>query len=496
MDGIASEPAGGRTLQDELLYVRTALARLEARNQELTQQANAVGGELAATRVTLEQSRTHGQQLEEQLRAVGEELAAARAVIAQRDEQADALNRQLQAVGGELAQARTTLSQLGEQSTALASQLQAVGTELAETRSVLEARNQAYEALVAANDPRVKKKESRDAAAYRERTALILLPHVLDLLPPDDALIVVDVGAREADRDARWQPFPRHRLRFYGFEPEAGEAERLNQQRDQHRFPTEFFAAGLWSSTGTLTFQHNNIPGGSSFLRQNRTVTDRWKFENPTQISLAREIFKEAGTEQIEVVTLEDWARQRDVGDVDFMKLNVQGGELEVLRGAGPMLDGVLGLLVEVAFVESYVGRPLFDDIDRFLRGAGFTFFDILAHHYVGRAGSPVAAQHLSIVNPTLGQLTSAWGQLIEGHALYFRDPIDAERGTALPMHRVVKLAALAEAYGQVEFSFELLDWLQHREGVAGTRTAKQVFKAVRSASAGYRRHLRPDVRS
>jgi FkbM family methyltransferase len=495
--GDPDAPQRGRTLQDELTYARTAVARLEQSNEELTRQATAVGAELAAARTALEQVRTTGKQLEEQLRAVGAELAGARDGIAQRDAQNAALTQQLVAVGDELGAARASFHQLAEQNAALTNQLHGVGSELAETRAVLAARTKAYDALVSSGATPGRADGSADAraaAAYKARSALILLPHVLDLLPRDEALVVVDVGAREADRDARWQPFPRHRLRFYGFEPEAGEADRLNQMRDEHRFPTEFFAAGLWSSTGTLTFHHNNIPGGSSFLRQQRAVTDRWKFENPTQVSLAREIFREAGTEEIEVVTLADWAAQQNVRDVDFMKLNVQGGELEVLRGAGPLLDGVLGILIEVAFVESYVGRPLFDDIDRFLRGAGFTFFDVLAHHYVGRADSPVAAQHLSVVNPTLGQLTSAWGQLIEGHALYFRDPVGAASGNRLPAPRVLKLAALAEAYGQVEFAFELLEWLRRRDDVAGTRESTQLQKAIDTAAAAYDRHLRPDV--
>lgn len=52
----------------------------------------------------------------------------------------------------------------------------------------------------------------------------------------------------------------------------------------------------------------------------------------------------------------------------DFLKLNIQGGELPVLNGATSALNDALGVQTEVSFVESYVGRPMFSDVDAYLR--------------------------------------------------------------------------------------------------------------------------------
>src|SRR6185312_4789850 len=144
-------------------------------------------------------------------------------------------------------------------------------------------------------------------------------------------------------------------------------------------------------------------------------------------------------SEEITVTTFADWARETGTAEVDFIKLNVQGAELDILKAGGKALDTALGLLVEVAFVESYLGRPMFSDIDPFLRGAGFTFFDLLAHHYIGRGDAPIAMQQLTIVEPALSKQVSAGGQLIEGHALYLRDPI-ADSRLPLAPSRVLKL--------------------------------------------------------
>ncbi len=192
-------------------------------------------------------------------------------------------------------------------------------------------------------------------------------------------------------------------------------------------------------------------------------------------------------------MTLDDWAERVAVREIDFLKLNVQGGELEVLRGAERTLGSVLGVLLEVAFVESYQSRPLFHDVDRFLGEAGFTFFDLLAHHYVGRVESPIAAQHLSIVEPKLGQLVSSWGQLVEGHALYLRDPI-GRPSAAMPFARVLKLIALAETWGQIEFAFELLAWLNRASDLVDGPTAERVQTIIERGADEYLSYLRPGV--
>jgi hypothetical protein len=159
---------------------------------------------------------------------------------------------------------------------------------------------------------------------YRERRALILIPQLMGLLNADDTFLIVDAGAREVDQDPRWRSFPVERMTFVGFEPDKGEAERLDALPTASGARRRFVAAGLWSTSGVQEFEHNNIGGGSSFLPQNRKVTDRWKFENPGETKNASKIFFPVRREVIEVVSLQDWAAAAQMGKIDFLKLNVQ----------------------------------------------------------------------------------------------------------------------------------------------------------------------------
>jgi FkbM family methyltransferase len=333
------------------------------------------------------------------------------------------------------------------------------------------------------------------AAATRvAESRLHLAPALLAILPPDERIVVLDGGARDAHADPRWRELPANRLAFHGFEPDPPECDRLNRTLRELGYQGAYHPIGLWKDDGKLPFHVNKASGGSSFLDQKTAVTDRWRFENPHQTSLAREIFQPERTVEMPVTSIPQWAAKAGVASIDFCKLNVQGAELDILAASEPLLDGMLGVLAETAFVESYVGRPFFSDIDAFMRRSRFTFFDLIAHHYVGRADVPVVAQHVPGTSGRLGQLFSSWGQLIEGHSLYLRDPIDAERGgdpLKLEPNRVIKLAAIAEVFGQVEFAFELVQWLVAALRATGDEArASHLAEVIDRAATSYRGEL------
>lgn len=55
-----------------------------------------------------------------------------------------------------------------------------------------------------------------------------------------------------------------------------------------------------------------------------------------------------------------------------LLKIDVQGTELEVLRGASGLLNAIDEVLVECSFAELYRGQALADDIINFLHTSGF----------------------------------------------------------------------------------------------------------------------------
>jgi FkbM family methyltransferase len=84
---------------------------------------------------------------------------------------------------------------------------------------------------------------------------------------------------------------------------------------------------------------------------------------------------KKTAEETVDVKRVEDLIEQGILPIPDIIKLDVQGFELEVLKGAGKYLNKVSYLIVEVSFKKYYYGQPLFLDIANYLSGFGFNIY-------------------------------------------------------------------------------------------------------------------------
>lgn len=73
----------------------------------------------------------------------------------------------------------------------------------------------------------------------------------------------------------------------------------------------------------------------------------------------------------VEVVKLDDYRREKNLPFPDLIKLDVQGYELEVLKGGVECLAAAKAVISEVAFVELYEGQHMFHDIVNFMASHG-----------------------------------------------------------------------------------------------------------------------------
>jgi FkbM family methyltransferase len=78
---------------------------------------------------------------------------------------------------------------------------------------------------------------------------------------------------------------------------------------------------------------------------------------------------------EVQQVRLEDM--MQDYREIDLLKLDLQGYELEALKGCGSMLARIKIITTEIEFVALYDEQPLFGDIDVFLRAHGFRLLNL-----------------------------------------------------------------------------------------------------------------------
>jgi hypothetical protein len=74
----------------------------------------------------------------------------------------------------------------------------------------------------------------------------------------------------------------------------------------------------------------------------------------------------------VPVARLDELLDPAELAGPCLMKIDVQGFEAEVLRGAAGLLPAVDDVLVECSFVELYEGQPLADDLIAWMRDEGY----------------------------------------------------------------------------------------------------------------------------
>jgi FkbM family methyltransferase len=90
-------------------------------------------------------------------------------------------------------------------------------------------------------------------------------------------------------------------------------------------------------------------------------------------------------TELVEVPIrrLDTFALEQDLPRPDVLKMDVQGGELGVLIGAGSLLDSVQLIQAEVWFLRGYWNQtPLLNEINEYLSAQGFMLIALGGSYY------------------------------------------------------------------------------------------------------------------
>ncbi|MEM8780717.1 MAG: FkbM family methyltransferase, partial [Cyanobacteria bacterium P01_G01_bin.49] len=162
-------------------------------------------------------------------------------------------------------------------------------------------------------------------------------------------------------------------------------------------------------------------------------------------------------TIDLPTTTLEQFCQDEDIQQIDFLQVDVQGADFDVLKGAGSLLDKtVLGLQIEVEFAKMYQNQPLFPEIDQYCQTQGFALFDLITKDgwcRRPRACSPIfSSQRI--------------GQLLWADALYLRDPIHNEKSSIWQSPTtILKLACIADVLDYPDYAMELLLYLTLKYG-------------------------------
>jgi FkbM family methyltransferase len=157
----------------------------------------------------------------------------------------------------------------------------------------------------------------------------------------------------------------------YAFEPNPLYSQTLEKYaKDDQRFHPQFLA--LSDHEGRATLHVTESPGSTSLF----TPGKRLKQMQPEGASVKRR-------EEVDLVTIDQWAQRNGDLAIQLMKFDIQAGELRALRGAKHTLSSsTLLVYTEICFNAIYDDGGLYSEIDLFLREHGFGLYDIYKPRY------------------------------------------------------------------------------------------------------------------
>lgn len=262
------------------------------------------------------------------------------------------------------------------------------------------------------------------------------LARLIAALPKDFILTLVDVGSA-GGLHPRWRPF-QSILSAILFDPREAAASGSLGPGNSRVYPV-----ALSDQSGEADLHITALPNMSSFLQPDQAVFGRYRKKGA-----------HAGVVSTEKVPVErlDTLANADRFQPHVLKVDTQGSELMVLKGAQESLKSVALAEVEVSFFQRYVGQPVFADIQAWMQSQGFELLELY------RLKRYRAANGLGIRSSLMGDGQRS-GRVAYGDAIFFRQD-DAILASAAADEGASLLRAIVAllAYGKADHAAALLD--------------------------------------
>lgn len=267
---------------------------------------------------------------------------------------------------------------------------------------------------------------------------------------------LVDVGC-SGGIDPKWRIFE-PKLKILGLDASEAECRRLSGLERNADAHYEAGFAGLPEGhplrrKTSVSAIGDVIQPRFSYMRT-REIRQKWLAQAPHEERMRQNEWQTTElAHEAKTIVVPDLLKARGWGDVDYLKIDIDRDDFEVLTSFDGRFEefGLMAVQLEVMFIGSDSDQQhTFHNTDRFMRRQGFELFDLEVRRYSTRAlPGPY-------IWPTPAETT--YGRPYMGEAYYALDPMAAhDRSRSLDNDRLAKLAAIFSLWNVPDMAAELL---------------------------------------
>jgi FkbM family methyltransferase len=266
-----------------------------------------------------------------------------------------------------------------------------------------------------------------------------MIANFVDFLSPQRITEVVDIGANSmgGEPDPPYAPLLSAGLcRVTGFEPHEEALLELQQKKG----PNENYLPYAVGDGETHTLNVCRASVMTSLLEPDPTTLCLFDFLIPLGEVIRRVPLK---THKLDDIS--------EIQCMDYLKIDIQGGELAVFKGGAAKLSQAVVVQTEISFVTLYKNQPSFGHIDLEMRSQGF-----IPHSFAALKNCVIAP---CVINNNPRQPLN---QLLEADIVYVRD---FSRPELISDEQLKHLALIVHhCYGSFDLALRCVMLLEQRQ--------------------------------
>ena len=275
-------------------------------------------------------------------------------------------------------------------------------------------------------------------------------------LAPSRLTDIVDIGANPIDGDPPYKKMLAASLcRVMGFEPQLDALENLNKVKTD----LETYLPYVIGTGGRKTLHRCKYSGWTSLFEPDEDAINVFPAfrDNATVIEKIP-----VDTRPLDSIS--------EIKNIDFLKLDVQGSELDCLKSGIEKISSCVFIQLEISFVTLYKNQPGFGEVDLFLREIGF-----IPHCFAAIKQWPIAPLVINN-NPT-----QPLNQLLEADLVYVKNFIQPSNLTNEQLKHMALIAH--HCFGSFDLAAKCIELLESR-GVLPNSSVDHYVSILANASS------------